>query len=220
MIGRGRASAGDGQRLVYRVASLLLCYPDERVRGRLPDVAAALPVVPRPAWRAPLAGTVAWLSGQARGDAERHHVEVFDLSRRCSPYLTYYRYGDTRQRGMALLALKHTYRRAGFEPAGPELPDYLPLVLEFAALAGDPGVRLLDGHRAALQLLRHALHDRGSPYAAVLDAVDATLPALSARQQADVRKLAEEGPPTEDVGLDPIGTAPFAPPETLGEVVR
>ena len=217
MIGRaGAAATGDGRRLTYRIASLLLCYPDERVCGRLPDVADALPAVPVPAWRDPLARMTGWLRAQPRESAERHHVEVFDLTRRCSPYLTYYRYGDTRQRGMALLALKHTYRRAGFEPGGPELPDYLPLVLEFAALAGDPGARLLDGNRAALQLLRLALRGLDSPYAAVLDAVDATLPPLSARQQADVRRLAAEGPPKEEVGLDPVGTAPFAPPEMLG----
>jgi nitrate reductase molybdenum cofactor assembly chaperone NarJ/NarW len=117
---------------------------------------------------------------------------------------------------MALLLFKHTYRRAGFEPAGPELPDYLPVLLEFAALAGDPGARLLDMHRAGLQLLRQGLHEQASPYAAVLDAVDATLPALSARQAADVRRLAADGPPAEDLGLDPVGTAPFAPPELLG----
>jgi nitrate reductase molybdenum cofactor assembly chaperone NarJ/NarW len=207
---------GDGQRLAYAIASTLLCYPDERVRGRLPDVVAALPQLPSAACRDPLAGVAAWLGGQPPGAAERHHVEVFDLTRRCSPYLTYYRYGDTRQRGMALLALKHTYRRAGVEPRGPELPDYLPVVLEFAALTGDPGVRVLDGNRAALQLMRLALHDLASPYAGVLDAVDATLPALSARQQEDVRRLAAEGPPKEDVGLDPVGSQPFAPPELLG----
>ena len=202
---------GDGQRLAYTIASTLLCYPDERVRGRLPDVVAALPQVPLPACRDPLADVAAWLGRQPPGAAERHHVEVFDLTRRCSPYLTYYRYGDTRQRGMALLALKHTYRRAGVEPAGPELPDYLPVVLEFAALTGDPGVRLLDGNRAALQLMRLALHDLASPYAHLLDAIAACLPPLSVSDRSEVARLAREGPPEEVVGLEPYG-----PPETTG----
>jgi nitrate reductase delta subunit len=119
---------------------------------------------------------------------------------------------------MALLALKHTYRRAGFDPTGGELADYLPAVLEFAALApGDAGHKLLTGHRAGLELLRHALRDVTSPYAGGLDAVCAGLPPLTARQAADVRRLITEGPPTEKVGLDPVGVAPFAPPEFLGE---
>ena len=208
------------QRLVCRIASLLLCYPDDRVHDLLDDVAAALDTLPDAAQREALGRVVGWLRARPRDETERHHVDAFDLTRRCSPYLTYYRYGDTRQRGMALLGLKQTYRRAGFEPAGPELPDYLPVLLEFAALTGEPGIRLLDTHRAGLELLRLALRDKDSPYAGVLDAVDAALPRLSARQAADARRLAADGPPKEDVGLDPIGSMPFAPPELLGQAPR
>ncbi|GEL17623.1 nitrate reductase molybdenum cofactor assembly chaperone [Pseudonocardia asaccharolytica] len=157
-----------------------------------------------------------WLRARPRPETAQHHVAVFDLKRRCSPYLTYYRYGDTRQRGMALLALKHAYRRCGLEHAGDELPDYLPAVLEFAALGpAEEGRRLLTDHRAGLELLRLALHEEHSPYAAALDAVCAGLPAPSRAQAAEVRRLAADGPPGEQVGLNPIGTAPFAPPEFL-----
>jgi nitrate reductase molybdenum cofactor assembly chaperone NarJ/NarW len=204
-------------RLICKIASVLLQYPDDRVYGRLGDVTAAVAGLAAAPHRDLLGQAAAWLAGQGPAAAERHYVQTFDLTRRCSPYLTYYRYGDTRQRGMALLALKHTYRRAGLEPAGTELPDYLPAVLEFAALApGDAGTRLLGAHRAGLELLRLALRDGGSPYAAVVTAVTAMLPAMSARQAADVRRLAGDGPPAEQVGLDPVGSAPFAPPELLG----
>lgn len=208
------------QRLAFQAASVLLQYPDARLRARLDDVGAGLTALPEGRPRDLLAGVLRWLDGQQPGEAERHHVQTFDLTRRCSPYLTYFRYGDTRQRGMALLELRHRFRHAGLEPAGPELPDYLPALLEFAALTGDPGIGVLCTHRPALELLRLALHDVGSPYAGVLDALAALLPELLARQAADVRRLAAEGPPKEDVGLDPIGTAPFAPPELLGEGAR
>jgi nitrate reductase delta subunit len=208
------------QRLGFQAASVLLQYPDGRLRARLDDVRAGLTALPDARPRALLTAVLGWLEEQAPGEAERHHVQTFDLTRRCSPYLTYFRYGDTRQRGMALLELRHRFRHAGLEPAGTELPDYLPALLEFAALTGDPGVGVLCTHRPGLELLRLALHDVGTPYAGVLDAVDALLPALSARQAGDVRRLAAEGPPKEDVGLDPIGSAPFAPPELLGEVTR
>ena len=216
MTRRPRPPAADQQPLVWKIASVLLQYPDGRVYDWLDDITAAFPQINHPAQRQALAEVVRWLRAAPPTQAARHHVETFDLSRRASPYLTYYRYGDTRQRGMALLALKHTYRRAGFDPTDTELADYLPAVLEFAALApGDAGHKLLTGHRAGLELLRHALRDATSPYAGVLDAVCAGLPPLTARQAADVRRLITEGPPTEDVGLDPVGVAPFAPPEFL-----
>jgi nitrate reductase delta subunit len=215
---RRGAGASLEQRLGFQAASVLLQYPDAGVRARLDDVGAGLTALPDARPRTLLAAVLRWLEEAVPGEAERHHVQTFDLTRRCSPYLTYFRYGDTRQRGMALLELRHRFRRAGLEPAGPELPDYLPALLEFAALTGDPGVAVLSVQRPGLELLRLALHDVGSPYAGVLDAVDALLPALSARQAGDVRRLAAEGPPKEDVGLDPIGSAPFAPPELLGQV--
>jgi nitrate reductase delta subunit len=212
---RGPSVPAD-QGLVCKLASLLLQYPDDRLYGVLDDVTAALEEV-GPARREPLLGVVRWLREQGPSAAAEHHVDTFDMTRRCSPYLTYYRYGDTRQRGMALLAFKHTYRQSGWEAAEDELPDYLPAVLEFAAMAPDgAGHRLLVANRAGLELLRLALHEEDSPYAAVLDAMCAGMPGLSSRQSADVRRLAADGPPKEDVGLDPVGSEPFAPPEFLG----
>ena len=216
MRARREPSVPADQGLVCKVASLLLQYPDERLFAVLDDVSAALAQVDAER-REPLEGVIGWLRAQGPSAAAEHHVDTFDLTRRCSPYLTYFRYGDTRQRGMALLAFKHTYRQSGWEAAETELPDYLPAVLEFAALAPDgAGHRLLVAHRAGLELLRLALHDEHSPYAAVLDVVCAGMPGLSDRQSADVRRLVADGPPKEDVGLDPVGSEPFAPPEFLG----
>jgi len=216
MRARRSSSVPADQGLVCKVASLLLQYPDDRLYAVLDDVTAALEQV-EPARREPLLDVVRWLREQGPSATAEHHVDTFDMTRRCSPYLTYYRYGDTRQRGMALLAFKHTYRQSGWEAAEEELPDYLPAVLEFAAVAPDgAGHRLLVAHRAGLELLRLALHEEDSPYAAVLDVVCAGMPGLSNRQTADVRRLAADGPPKEDVGLDPVGSEPFAPPEFLG----
>jgi nitrate reductase delta subunit len=136
-------------------------------------------------------------------------VETFDLRRRCALYLTYYRHGDTRRRGMALLAFKTAYRAAGLAPSADDLPDYLPVVLDFAAVA-PAGAELLRRHRADLELLRRALHEAGTPYAAVLDAVCAQLPRLGRRDLLRVRAAQQQDPPTEEVGLEP-----FAPPGYL-----
>ncbi|TFV63940.1 nitrate reductase molybdenum cofactor assembly chaperone [Geodermatophilus sp. DF01-2] len=211
-----RTAATSGQLAAARqVASLLLGYPDEELLGRLPLLRAA--VAPLPVQVAgPLGRFLDHLETTSLTEQQAAYVEIFDLRRRCSLYLTYYAYGDTRKRGMALLQFKHLYSRAGLTLTDDELPDHLAVVLEFTA-TGDParGERLLREHRAGLELIRLALEERRSPYAWVLQAVCATLPPVRAEDEEAVLRLAREGPPTEEVGLDPYGATPFAPPEYL-----
>ncbi|ANH94854.1 nitrate reductase molybdenum cofactor assembly chaperone [Streptomyces sp. SAT1] len=202
--------AAVGTPLVHRLASVLLRYPDPAVLARLDDVCAVLPAVADPADRARLAAVATHLRALAPTEAAARYVATFDHTRSRSLHLTYYRHGDTRARGMALLALKHAYRRAGQDPPERELPDFLPLMLEFAALAPEPGHRVLLQCQAGLELLRGALAERGDPYTPVLDAVCGRLPRPGRRTLADWRRRAAEGPPGEEVGLEP-----FAPPEYL-----
>lgn len=105
-----------------------------------------------------------WFTGQEPDALEQHYVETFDLRRRSGLYLTYYLHGDTRRRGMALLTLAQRYRATGWDTDGGELPDHLPVVLEYAALAGPrAGEAPLRLHRRGLELIHHALSDGGSP---------------------------------------------------------
>ena len=192
----------------YKLASVLLQYPTMALFDGLGQLGEAASGGPR-ASRAPFGLFIEWLSRTSPDTVARHYVETFDLRRRCALYLTYYRYGDTRKRGMAMLAFKAAYRAAGLEPSDGELPDYLPLVLDFAALH-PRGEKLLRAHRADLELLQRALRDVGSPYTGVIGAVSAQLPGLGRRDQVLVRRFWESGPPAEDVGLEP-----FAPPEYM-----
>jgi nitrate reductase molybdenum cofactor assembly chaperone NarJ/NarW len=133
------------------------------------------------------------------------------MRRRASLHLTYYAYGDTRKRGMALLRFKHAYRQAGMQLGDHELPDYLPLVLEFAAIV-DPvrGERLLAEHVPVLELLRLSLQDTGSGYTSILTAILATLPPISTADRRRIAELAAAGPPEEDVGLEPFAMDPLS----------
>jgi nitrate reductase delta subunit len=196
-------------------ASLLIGYPDEELVERLPLLRAAAAPLPVHIG-GPLARFLDHVETTPLTQQQADYVETFDLRRRCSLYLTYYAYGDTRKRGMALLQFKHLYKRAGLELSDSELPDHLAVVLEFAAI-GDAvrAERLLHEHRAGLELIRLALEERRSPYALVLQAVSATLPGVRAEDREAVLRLARQGPPTEDVGLDPYGATPFAPPEYM-----
>ncbi|MFP5283527.1 MAG: nitrate reductase molybdenum cofactor assembly chaperone, partial [Actinomycetes bacterium] len=133
------------------------------------------------------------------------YVETFDLSRKHALYLSYWTDGDTRRRGEALATFKARYRASGcVVRLHGELPDFLPLVLEYAAVA-DPvdGAALLQEYRPSLELLRLALLEAGSPYAGVLEAICATLPGASPADRREVLARAQAGPPTEAVGLDP-----------------
>ena len=200
---------GAGAISPYKLASLLLQYPTAAMFDGLAHLdAAAAATSPRES-REAFGRFLAWMRSTPPAEVAEHYVAVFDLRRRCALYLTYYRYGDTRRRGMAMLTFKAAYRAAGFEPTGGELPDYLPLVLDFAALA-PRGQALLRSHRADLELLHRALREAGTPYADITEAVCARLPKLGRRELAIVRKAWEGGPPREDVGLEP-----FAPPEYL-----
>jgi nitrate reductase delta subunit len=196
----------------WQAASLLAAYPDEHLHERLPllrQVADRLP--DRVA--EPLTRFLEHVSRTSLTELASHYVEIFDQRRRCCLYLTYYAHGDTRNRGVALLKLKNTYRLAGLQLGPDELPDHLGVVLEFAAsVDGTRGRELLLAHRAGIELLRLALEDAGSPYVDVLRSVTATLPPMAGSDREAVLRLAAEGPPQEEVGLQP-----FAPPEYMPE---
>ncbi|MEU6036724.1 nitrate reductase molybdenum cofactor assembly chaperone [Actinomadura sp. NPDC047616] len=154
-------------------------------------------------------------------ELQARYVATFDRSRRRTLYMTYYTDGDTRSRGASLAALKARYRSAGWAPEETELPDFLPVMLEFAARCPAPGWELLAEHRAGLELLRRGLHDHGSSYALLVDAVRATLPAPGRAERRAVRSAARTGPPAETVGLDGAPEVPaFGDPIAAAEGAR
>lgn len=208
----GRRSRGEDA-LVYKLCSLLLQYPDEELLAGREEISAALAELPRSPARSALERFFAWWSANDAGALAAHYVETIDLNKRSGLYLTFYSDGDKRERGSALVRLKRLYRAAGLPLEGTELPDYLPVMLEFAAAApAGRGELVLREHRASLELVRLSLSDLGSPYADLLDAVCETLGAASAAERARVGALAAAGPPQELVGLEP-----FAPPEVMPE---
>jgi nitrate reductase molybdenum cofactor assembly chaperone NarJ/NarW len=197
------------QRMVWRIAALLLDYPTQQTLNLLDELHSAAVELPAPAGPA-LASFVDQVRRTPPIELAAHYVETFDLRRRHCLHLSYYAYGDTRKRGMALLRFKHAYRAAGVTLGEHELPDHLAVVLEFAATV-DPvaGRRLLVEYRPVVELLRQSLQEVGSPYLGVLDAVCATLPELSVADRRRVAELAAQGPPEEEVGLEPFGMDPM-----------
>ncbi len=186
-------------------AAVLLEYPTTENLAKYPAVEAEIGALPRP-----VGARLATFLGHARhvGDDRlaQQYVETFDLKRKCSLYLSYYLTGDTRKRGTALVTFLEAYRAAGYELAAAELPDYLPVVLEFSAV-GDPEVAgvLLASHRQGLEVLREALEQLASPWAPIVDAITLTLPRIDERTRQRTLDLIAGGPPTEMVGVDALG---------------
>ncbi|KZS57349.1 nitrate reductase molybdenum cofactor assembly chaperone [Mycobacterium ostraviense] len=206
---RSAALSDRDVRLLWRIAALLLDYPSRQILAMSDQLAAAAIELPDVVG-GPILDFLRGFSSADPMQFAARYVETFDMRRRASLHLTYYAYGDTRKRGMALLRFKHAYRQAGMQPADGELPDYLPLVLEFAATV-DPlrGERLLAEHVPVLELLRLSLQDSDSGYADILAAILATLPPISTADRRRIAELAADGPPDEDVGLEPFVMDPL-----------
>jgi nitrate reductase delta subunit len=204
----------EAKRAVYKLCSMFLSYPDDELLASRAELAAAVRGVPGASAAERLGRFCEWFGATEPLGLQQHYVETFDLHKRSGLYVTFYGEGDRRQRGMALLRLKRMYRSAGLPLEGSELPDYLPVMLEFAAAAPDGrGELVLREHRASIELLRESLSERKSPYADVLAAVSLALGEPSAKDRARTLKLAAAGPPQELVGLEP-----FAPPEVMPDV--
>jgi nitrate reductase delta subunit len=209
------------QATTHMAASILLDYPNPARRAQYQAVDATLPMLPDPIaekFGAFLNGPGRW--GQQ--ELEAHFTAIFDLKRKCCPYLSYYATGDTRKRGMALVRFIEAYRAAGWEVDTAELPDYLPMVLEFSARSDSPiAGELLASHRDGLEVLRTALESFGSPYSHLVSAVCLSLPAIDDDTRARYRKLIDEGPPAETVGLTSIvALAPYHRPGASSQEVR
>lgn len=196
---------GHQRALTHMAASILLSYPTPHIIERHAQVEAALGDLPRPIADR-FATFLAHVHHVGHDQLAQDYVETFDLKRRCTLYLSYFLTGDTRKRGTALVRFLQAYRAAGFEFEADELPDHLPVVLEFSAL-GDPEVAgvLLASHREGLEVLREALAAMRSPWVQVVEAVTLTLPTIDARTRERTLDLIAGGPPTEMVGVDALG---------------
>lgn len=193
--------------LTYRVSALLLEYPSPDLPDILAVVEHALPDLPQ-ARAGVLRSTVDALRSQSIPDLEQSFVETFDMHRKRSLYLTYFAHGDTRNRGVVLVQFKQAFRAAGVELPEDELPDFLPGVLEFAAVHDlVAGIGLLLGHRPGIEVLRRSLAEIGSPWHGAVAAVCDTLPPLVGEEDIAVRNLIAQGPPDEEVGLAGFGVS-------------
>lgn len=202
-----------------RILARLLDYPTEELVAALPAMREALAadrLVPGEA----RAGVEALMDVLAAGDLVDHqavHVQLFDRVRTLSLHLFEHTHGDARARGQAMVDLVALYGRHGLDVTARELPDYLPLVLEFLSLMPPHAAREhLAETTPILARIEARLAKRGSPYAGLLRALVALAGIPVAR--VDVSGDADEESPEalDRAWEDAAVTFGAAPPAAQG----
>jgi nitrate reductase molybdenum cofactor assembly chaperone NarJ/NarW len=157
-----------------RALSALLSYPRQDLRHALPeidDVIRASPLIAERERR----GLFTLIEQLKREDllvAEERYVETFDRGRATSLNLFEHLHGESRDRGEAMVELMRVYERAGFALAARELPDHLPVVLEYLSCRDLAETRaMLSDCAHLLRRIGEGLIARGSAYSAVLQAL-------------------------------------------------
>lgn len=160
---------------IYKILSVLLEYPEPELLDHLPEITAQIARGDEldPAERDALNTFVDYLAGTPLTRLQADYVKTFDLTAEHSLHLTHHLFGDDKNRGPALIDLSELYKDYGVEVAANELPDYLPLVLEFAAYLedGEASVFLSDANKV-LRTLADNLNRAGSPYAPLISIVE------------------------------------------------
>lgn len=190
-----------------KALSLILSYPSRELQDAMPDIGAVLADDPRIAaeTRSALQQLADDLAQSDLYDLQERYVMLFDRSRTLSLNLFEHVHGESRDRGGAMVSLIETYREGGFEPATSELPDHLPVLLEF--LSTRPGAEareILADAAHILDALATRLARRESGYGCVLEALSQL-----AGTQADAEALAEmlarpDDDPTDLEALDAV----------------
>uniref|UniRef100_B0SVA2 Nitrate reductase molybdenum cofactor assembly chaperone n=1 Tax=Caulobacter sp. (strain K31) TaxID=366602 RepID=B0SVA2_CAUSK len=181
----------------YKALAVLLTYPTEDLQALAPaalDLVMAEAMLPKPLIKA-LGRLVSELVSEDIYDLQERYTELFDRTRSLSLNLYEHVHGESRDRGEAMVALLELYRTKGLDLAANELPDFLPVFLEFLSILPDAEAASLLGEAThVLDAMGERLKTRGSSYRAVFGAM-ASLAAQAADPGALAALLSE---PEED----------------------
>ncbi len=190
-----------------KALSLMLSYPTAELQDAMPEIGAVLAADPRLSaqTRAALQRLASDVGQGDLFDVQESYVMLFDRSRTLSLNLFEHVHGESRDRGGAMVSLIETYRAAGFEPATTELPDHLPVLLEFLSTQAAPDAQEILADAAHIfDALVARLGRRQSGY----DAVFAALSQMAGAQpdaEAVAGMLAQiDDDPTDLTALDAV----------------
>lgn len=189
----------------FKVLSALLSYPDDALQKAAPELLSVLDednLLP-PEGRAALEALIESIARADVYDLQERYVELFDRTRSLSLHLFEHVYGESRDRGQAMIDLKNLYEQNGLLLGAGELPDYLPAFLEFLSILELPEARRLLGQPAhILAALAERLEKRDSSYAAVFRALEALASPTADASDLEVVPEEPDSDPNDFAALD------------------
>jgi len=195
--------------LLLRALSALLTYPDAELRAALPEIRTVISSsrALKKRYKNDVLALIDELADSETLEAEGRYVDLFDRGKHTSLNLFEHVHGDGRMRGPAMLELRERYLEAEMVPISNELPDHLPLMLEYLSCQSLAETRSTIGEIAhILRQLGNTLLKRQSRYAAVM----AAILAVGGEKGLDPNAAV---PPPEDIDRDWEQKPAFAPPE-------
>ncbi len=162
---------------LYKVISVLLEYPKPELLKHWDDIRhnIAEQTTLNQVDKQSINTFINWASGLSLSKLQASYVDMFDLKATNSLYLTYHLFDEQdRDRGPALIELSELYKSTGFEIGDGELPDYLPLILEYVATMDDEASAqaFLQQTAQAVDIIATNLEKHDSPYAALLRIIE------------------------------------------------
>ncbi|WP_058308019.1 nitrate reductase molybdenum cofactor assembly chaperone [Gracilibacillus massiliensis] len=156
----------------YHLFSFLLRYPTRDHLEAVDEITAFSESIEEESIRKTLVEFLSVISNWNQDQWVEHYIEVFDFGKTSNLYMTYLKLGEQKERGLELLKLKKFYEAAGFDVTDKELPDYLPLMLEFcAAIDQEVRIEFLSKHAAAIAETKSKLEKLESSYYLLLEAL-------------------------------------------------
>ncbi len=196
----------------YKILSLLLSYPDAGLQAFLPEAISVLE--DESLLAAEKIKDIGCFSNHYRTmkltDWQADYVQLFDCSRSASLHLFEHLKGDSRDRGQAMVDLLEFYRENGMELTARELPDYLPVFLEFLSVREkEKAAELLAEPAKVVQRIYRTLMEKNHPYRHLLSAV-VSLSACPPGQESTSPWKQDDKPasPDDEHPADPCG--PYA----------
>lgn len=189
----------------FKALSVLLSYPTADLKAAADDIRSILHAEKlAPAWvllqLEPLLGE---LRRQDLFELQERYVFLFDRTRSLSLHLFEHVHGESRDRGQAMVDLKTLYARGGLEIEARELPDHLPLFLEYLSTRSVEEARaLLAEPLSVIAALRERLEKRGTPYAAIFRVLEAIAGEEPEQRELNELRAAPDDDPNDLEALD------------------
>ncbi len=159
-------------KILFKILSLLLDYPEAELLDSLQDIDSMLDEMPACQGTTSCRKFLNYLRDHPLQRLQEEYTDTFDLHPAACLNLTCHNHADGNERGMEMTFFKQVYRAAGFDPVGNELPDFLPMVLEFMYVSPEATLEeMLPMIRPSVETLALNLLETNSPYAGLVKVI-------------------------------------------------